>query len=271
MWRSVLAVLLVPSMIWAQEQSLPASEKQETVATKDPRPAYRALIDPRTIRPGKTEKAEVVLFLSQGFFVSRNESSRDLFPMKIEFEDVEGLTATSFSFPADQWRSFAFHDEAMRKEKMLKPVAEANTVDSRAANVREVDGRTRIDSRVTRDGTGRHTINDTRVRVQDGNFLRVEFKLKASKSARLGEHPLRARVTFQSISDSGALPPQQIEVLLPVTVVDRDPTDQRDRIKTFGSDAGGTPLFIWILAPLLIPLMVVMAIVCGVRGEDCSC
>ena len=203
MWHSVLAVLLVPSMAWAQEQSLPASEKQGTVATKDPR-RTQALIEPRTIRPGKTEKAVVVLFLGQGLVVSRNESSRDLFPMKIEFEDVEGLTATSFNFPADQWRSFAFHDEAMRKEKMLEPVAGANTVDSRAANVREADGRTRIDIRVTNDGSGRLTINDTRVRVQDGNFLRVEFKLKASKSARLGEHPLRARVTFQSISDSGA-------------------------------------------------------------------
>jgi len=32
-----------------------------------------------------------------------------------------------------------------------------------------------------------------------------------------------------------------------------------------------TPVLLWILAPLLIPLMVVMAIVCGIRGEDCSC
>jgi hypothetical protein len=127
-----------------------------------------------------------------------------------------------------------------------------------------------MDNRVTHDGTGRLTINDTRVRVQDGNSLRVEFKLKASKSAKLGEHQIRARVTFQSISDTGALPPQQIEVLLPITVVDRDMTDHPNG-KTFGNDAGGTPLFIWILAPLLIPLMVVMAIVCGIRGQDCSC
>lgn len=113
--------------------------------------------------------------------------------------------------------------------------------------------------------------NDTRVRVQDGTFLRVEFKLKASKSASLGEHPLRAKITFQSISDSGVLPPQRIEVLLPVTVVDRDTTNHPNRTKSLASNAGGTPLYIWMLAPLLIPLLVVMAIVCGIRGEDCSC
>lgn len=37
-----------------------------------------------------------------------------------------------------------------------------------------------------------------------------------------GEHLLRAKVTQQSISESGALPPQQIEVQLPVTVVDHN-------------------------------------------------
>jgi hypothetical protein len=62
-----------------------------------------------------------VLFLGQGFFVWRNESSRDLFPMKIEFEEADGLTATSISFPADQWRNFAFHDDAMRKAELLEP------------------------------------------------------------------------------------------------------------------------------------------------------
>jgi hypothetical protein len=100
-------------------------------------------------------------------------------------------------------------------------------------------------------------------------LLRVNFKLKASKTARLGEHLLRAKVTVQSISDSGVLPPQQIEVQLPVTVVDHDTGAKNTN--TARSDAGGTPILIWILAPLLIPLMVVMTIVCGIRGEDCSC
>jgi hypothetical protein len=84
-----------------------------------------------------------------------------------------------------------------------------------------------------------------------------------------GEHLLRAKVTLQSISDIGVLPPQQIEVQLPVTVVDHD--TEAKNAKTARSDAGGTPVLLWILAPLLIPLMVVMAIVCGIRDEDCSC
>jgi len=84
-----------------------------------------------------------------------------------------------------------------------------------------------------------------------------------------GEHLLRAKVTLQSISDSGILPPRQIEVQLPVRVIDHD-TEEKNT-KTARSDAGGTPVILWILAPLLIPLMVVMGIVCGIRGEDCSC
>ena len=84
-----------------------------------------------------------------------------------------------------------------------------------------------------------------------------------------GEHLLRAKVTLQSISDMGVLPPQQIKVQPPVTVVDHD--REAKNTKTTRSDAGGTPVLLWILAPLLIPLMVVMAIVCGIRGEDCSC
>jgi hypothetical protein len=189
--------------------------------------------------------------------------------MKIELEEADGLTATSFSFPPDQWRSFAFHDEAMRKEKMLESLDEANPADSSAGNFPKADSRPRIDTRVTRDAAGRVTIRDTRVRVQDGNSLRVELKLKASKTARLGEHLVRAKVTLQSISDTGVLPPQQIEVPLPVTVVDHD--SEAKNTKTARSDAGGTPVLLWILAPLLIPLIVVMAIVCGIRGEDCSC
>jgi hypothetical protein len=86
---------------------------------------------------------------------------------------------------------------------------------------------------------------------------------------RLGEPLLRAKVTLQSISDLGVLPPQQIEVQLPVSVVDHDV--EAKNTKTARSDAGGTPLLLWILAPLLIPLIVVMAIVCGIRGQDCSC
>jgi hypothetical protein len=84
-----------------------------------------------------------------------------------------------------------------------------------------------------------------------------------------GEHLLRAKVTLQSINDMEVLPPQQIKVQPPVTVVDHD--REAKNTKTARSDAGGTPVLLWILAPLLIPLMVVMAIVCGIRGEDCSC
>jgi hypothetical protein len=269
MWRSVLAVLLVPSILWAQEQSLPVPEKQETVATKDPRSTYRALIEPRTIRPGKTEKAVVVLFLGQGPVVSNNESSGDMVPLKVDFEESDGLTVDSLRFPNGQRRNFAFHDEAMRKGELLEPPDVSTYGSSGSSRSLGIEAPSRIDGAVTPGERDRLKIRDTRVRVLDGSYLRVNFKLKASKTAPLGEHLLHAKVTLQSISDSGLLPSQQIEVQLPVTVVDH--YAEAKNAKTSRFDAGGTPILIWILAPLLIPLIVVTAIVCGIRGEDCSC
>lgn len=269
MWRNILAVILLPSIVWAQQQSLPVPEMQENAGTKDPRPTYKAFIEPRSIRPGKTERAVAVLFLGQGLVVSRNESSRDLFPMKIEFEEADGLTANSISFPADQWRNFAFHDDAMRKAELLEPPDVAAYGHSARSRAPGTDAPNRTNGAVASGEINRLKIRDTRVRVLDGGLMRVNFKLKASKNAPLGEHLLRAKVTLQSISDRGVRPPQQIEVQLPVTVLDHD--TEAKNTKPARSGAGGTPVLLWILAPLLIPLMVVMAIVCGIRGEDCSC
>jgi len=67
-----------------------------------------------------------------------------------------------------------------------------------------------------------------------------------------GEHLLRAKVTLQSISDSGVLPPQQIEVQLPVTVVDHD--TKAKNTKTARSDAGGTPVLLVDTRAALDPL-----------------
>jgi hypothetical protein len=109
-----------------------------------------------------------VLFLGQGFFVWRNESSRDLFPMKIEFEEADGLTATSISFPADQWRNFAFHDDARRKAELLEPpdvTAYGHSATSRAP---VTDAPNRTNGAVGSGETDRLKIRDTRVRVLDG-------------------------------------------------------------------------------------------------------
>jgi hypothetical protein len=212
MRRSVLALLLVPSMAWAQEQSLPVPEKQESAATKDPQAVYKALIEPCTIRAGKTEKAVVVLFLGQGLVVSRNESSRDMVPLKMVFEESDGLTADSVSFPNEKRRNFTFHDEAMRIGELLEPPDVIAYGRSGTSKVPGIEAPSRTDGAVPPGERDRLKIRDTRAHVLDGSLLRVNFKLKASKTAPLGEHLLRAKVTVQPISDSGALPPQQIEV-----------------------------------------------------------
>lgn len=182
MWRSILAVVLLPSIVWAQEPSLSVPEKQEPVAT-NPQPDYKALIDPRTIRPGKTKKAVVVLFLTQSLVVSRNESSSDMVPLKIDFEKSDGLTVTSLSFPDEQRRNFAFHDEAMRKGELLEPPEAIAYGRSATSRFPGIEAPSRTDGALPLGERNLLRIRDTRVRVLDGRFLRVNLKLKASKTA----------------------------------------------------------------------------------------
>ncbi len=106
-------------------------------------------------------------------------------------------------------------------------------------------------------------------------WQQVGFKLRAAPGAALGVHVLSGRMLFQFVSDSGLAEVEQIAVQVPVTV-----TNQRASVHRTGDfpttdhmqPSGDMPLWAKIaLAPLMVPLLFVMGIVCFARGQDCSC
>jgi hypothetical protein len=41
--------------------------------------------------------------------------------------------------------------------------------------------------------------------------------------------------------------------------------------QNFGRESQLAPMWVWFCLPILIPLILVMVVVCGIRGQDCSC
>jgi len=109
MWRSVLAVILVPSLVLAQEQNpIVVSGGPEIFSEKLPQPTYQAYTEQRTIRQGTTEKASVVVSLGSELIVSPRNASTNVVPLKIEFGEAEGITVTGVKFPKDGRLRFTF-------------------------------------------------------------------------------------------------------------------------------------------------------------------
>jgi hypothetical protein len=73
------------------EAESPISREAGNGCSQNPRLINQALIEPSTIWAGKTAKAVVVLSLGQGLVVSRNESSRDMAPLKMDFEESDAF------------------------------------------------------------------------------------------------------------------------------------------------------------------------------------
>lgn len=269
MWRSIFAVIVMPSMLWAQEQNLNPDKFQDRKNTL--RQDYLVLTEWQTMKRGTTEKAVIRFSLAPGYVVSPYEPARDLVPLKLEFSEADGVAATSFRFDVDQRVHFKFREESARKEQMLQPP------DDRAY---AISG----DKRDLHSPPAEYSqiIERARVRVLNPSF-QVAIKLKASKKATLGAHLLHGKITYQLILDDGALPPQEMEVALPVTVVDKDTiTFQNPEYQQrygwgsaaspgIGSGSKGEKVALILLAPLIVPLVFLELIVCGIRGQDCRC
>ena len=82
---------------------------------------------------------------------------------------------------------------------------------------------------------------------------------------------------YKAIRGNGVFPPQTIEVLLPVTVVAHDArvTKSAEYARAIGSpsDSGGAGAIVLLvlLAPLLIPLLILQFFVGGITGQDFGC
>jgi hypothetical protein len=110
----------------------------------------------------------------------------------------------------------------------------------------------------------------------------VKIKLKASRKAELGLHLLRGRITYQPIFDEGALPPQQMEFNIPITIVDEDATALKSadyqKKSRFNADSGSDSLSksqkvgLILLSPALVVYFILESLICMVSfGQNCPC
>jgi len=89
----------------------------------------------------------------------------------------------------------------------------------------------------------------------------IEMKLTADKNAALGPHTIHGKLKYQPVTKEGALPLQEMDVVLPVNVVEHYAQVSKNREWPFyhmpaGEIVGLTILCI-VLLPILIPLMAI--------------
>ena len=221
MWRSVFAVILVPSLLWSQSPPTPSiNNQQRDVQAESPVPNYQALAQMQSIRRGTTEQASVMFTIPKELVVSPRDRGGKLVPLRLEFDKEEGITLGHFEYPPDFSTPFTLQNDPVR--------------------------------RVWAD-------------------MAIHFRVKASPQAALGERILKGKLRYQIVRTNEALPPQTLELQLPLNVVDRDSTVSRNSEYTekFGDLRGDHHMLMWILSPILIPAVAVVVLVCLAGHIDC--
>jgi hypothetical protein len=95
----------------------------------------------------------------------------------------------------------------------------------------------------------------------------VLLKLRANHDAPLGEYVLQGKLTYQAVQDHKLQPPQELEVIIPVKVVNE--TSKVEKIDwPFGTHVKRTLIRI-IALPVEIPAAALLAIACSTpKGCD---
>lgn len=169
MWRITLALILIPTILRAQDQAL--SPKTAPPVKPKPLPRTESYTRFNALRRGTTEEVGVVLF-AHGFLMSPRSKTHGIAPVSLEFDPEAGLNVENLRYPKSSF------------------------------------------DRVVAGSPGK-------VAVNSGGWFPVEFKLRADPMATLGSHLVHGKFTYQTITDAGmALPPEQIDVVVPVTVVE---------------------------------------------------
>ncbi len=221
MWRSALAVILVPSLLWSQNPPTPSTNNQQpNVQAEVPLPNYQALAQMQSIRRGTTERAGVMFTIPKELVVSPRNRGGKLVPLRLEFDKQEGITLSHFEFPPDFGTPFTLQNAPVR--------------------------------RVWAD-------------------MAIHFRVKASRQAVLGERVLKGKLTYQIVRTNEALPPQTLDLQLPLNVVDHDATVSKnsDYTEKFGDLRRDHHMLMWILSPILIPAVAVVVLVCLAGHIDC--
>jgi len=115
MWRSIFAVILLPSLTAAQTQPVPDAPADtyhppSQAMPRPPLPAYLAFTFYDGIRRGTEEDAAVQLTLS-GVVTTPKSPVSGIVPLKLELQPAEGLTLSAFRYPKTYPQKFSFRAE----------------------------------------------------------------------------------------------------------------------------------------------------------------
>jgi hypothetical protein len=99
----------------------------------------------------------------------------------------------------------------------------------------------------------------------------IQFKLHVDRSAALGTHTLVGKMTFQTINEvKGVGEVQEVEVQIPVTVVDHDAKVSRSQWPIHKFPVWAVVLLI-VLSPVLIAVAIPAFLICAAVGpRNCA-
>jgi hypothetical protein len=99
----------------------------------------------------------------------------------------------------------------------------------------------------------------------------IQFKLRVDRNAELGTHTLVGKLTFQAINGvKGVGEVQEVEVQIPVTVVDHDTRVSRAEWPIHRLPVWAVVLLI-VFSPVLIALAIPLYLICAVEGpRNCA-
>lgn len=223
MWRSIFAVVLLPSLTAAQTQPTPPASPDRPhpssrPAKFDPGPKYKAFTFYDSIRRGRDEEV-VVRVAVPGMVTTSKSPAQGIVPLGLELEPAEGLSVSALRYPKTTPKAVKFQSQL--------------------------------------------------VAVAWGGDIR--FKIKADRNAVLGARMLKGKITFQAIPYDGSAPGpvQQMEVQIPISVVDHDAKVQKQPWPIAHAPVALIVMLI-LLAPLLIVLAVPIILICAASDRGCD-
>lgn len=256
MWRSLIALLLIPTFAFGQSElpgsfqkvEIPgaqSSENQPVAAATTNRvlgswsltssietftryhelrqgSSEELLVDIRLTEEKQFPREKMVIFpngnagTGHDYLVASDAIGPGVVPAKVEFGSMQGFTINLARPPKSKARSLAFISHPL--------------------NVSEADGV-------------------------------FHFKIHAASDVSLGAHLLRANISFQFANDSGLSLPQQRQIEIPIMVVAPNTKVKR---QDWPYPLEKTPTYVYALLPLMVltlPLWIIVGIVCTIEGN----
>jgi len=206
MWRAILAVLLIPAMLHAQDEAL--SPKTQKQTAPKPIPRTESYTRYNELRRGTTEDVGVAL-IATDFLTSPRSQVTGIESVSLTLDPEPGLNISNVTYAKSDLK------------KKFK---------------------SRSDE----------------IPVRYGRWFPVEIKLSADSGAALGPHLMRGKFTYQTITDAGVSGVQQMDVVLPVTVVQHSATVTKTANWPFYHMSVAATIGLVMLCIVLLPLLIVL-------------